>query len=195
MKQDWFRGTVSSIRPGGHRAAFVGAPRGRLMGDTGLSLPERAGPPRFEDLWEGGSVMPAKVRRAIEVEPRFTGIEVVLGLMENRDGRVVPDVSILARAGRRLVALLAVDATCSDARLLAARLADATQRAQHFCASAAILVLHSSDQSASPDKHGAYDHYVAMTAARGIPSAKRNVLHLVDGASQVPVFTVWIDGA
>jgi hypothetical protein len=195
MKQDWFRGTVSSIRPSGHRAVFVGGPGGRLLGETGLSLPERAGPPRFEDLWEAGGAMPAKARQVIEVEPRFTGIEVVLGLMENRDGRTVSEVFILARTGDRLVALLAIDATCSGACPIETRVADAALRAQRFCATSAILVLHSVEQSASTDKHGAFDHYAAMAAARGIPSAKRNVLHLVDGASKVPVFTAWIDSA
>jgi hypothetical protein len=206
MKQNWIRGTVSSIRPGGHRAVFAGAASRRLIGDTGLSLPERTGPPRFEDFWEGGGVMPMKVRRAIEVEPRFTGIEVVLGLTESRDGRAIPDISMLARAGTRLVALLAIDANSSDAHLIATRLADTAQRSQRFCASAAILVLHSTEQSALGDlvdsanlskpniKQGAFDHYVAMAAARGIPSAKRNVLYLVDGASKAPVYTVWIEG-
>jgi hypothetical protein len=193
MKQDWFRASVSSIRPGGHRTVFVGAPGRRLIGDTGLSLPERTGPPRFEDLWEAGGAMPAKVRRVIEVEPRFAGIEVVLGLMESHDGRTVPEVSILARAGDHLVALLAIDATCSGACPIEMRLADAALRAQRFCASAAILVLHSTAHAASADTQGGFDHYATMAAARGIPSAKRNVLHLVDGAGKVPVFTAWID--
>jgi hypothetical protein len=195
MKQDWLRGTVSSIRPGGHRAVFVGASGGRLIGDTGLSLPERTGPPGFEELWEAGGAMPAKARQVIEVEPRFTGIEVVLGLMESRDARTVPEVSMLARAGDRLVVMLAIDVTCSGACPIETRVADVALRAQRFCASAAILVLHSVGQSASADKHDAFDHYAAMAAACGTPSAKRNVLHLVDGASKVPVFTAWIDGA
>jgi hypothetical protein len=189
MKQNWFRGTVSSIRPGGHRTVFVGAPGKRLMGDTGLSLPERAGPPCFEDLWEAGGAMPAKVRRVIEGEPQFRGIEVVLGQMERRANRSVTEALILARAGDHLVALLAIDATCSDASLTATRVGDAAQRAQRFCASAAILILH----SALIDPPGAFDHYSAMTAARGIPSARRNVLYLVDGANSIPVFAAWID--
>jgi hypothetical protein len=191
MKQNWFRGTVSSIRPGGHRAVFVGDPGRRLMGDTGLTLPERAGPTSFEDLWQGGGAMPAKVRRVIEVEPQFTGIEVVLGQLERSANRSVTEALILARAGDHLVTMLAVDATCCDASLIATRVDDAAQRAQRFCASAAILIMH----CAETGQHGAFEHYAAMAAARGIPSARRNVLHLVDGAHRAPVFSAWIEGA
>jgi hypothetical protein len=183
MKQNRFRGTVSPIRPGTHPAALAG----RLMGDSGWSLSARSGPLRFEDLWQAGGTLPGNVRRVVEGEQCFAGIEIVLGLAENHEGGASGKLPMLARAGNRLVALLAVDAGQVDAQSIDAHLIDMAGRAQRFCASAAILIVQSTD---SQDR---FRHFAAMAAAHGIPSARRNVLHLVDDASVTPLFAAWIE--
>jgi hypothetical protein len=184
MKQNGFRRTVSPIRPAAHPAALAG----RLMGDSGWSLSARCGPPRFEDLWQAGGALPDKARRVIEDEPCFAGFEIVLGLAENREVSRSGELPMLARAGNRLVALLAIDAGHVDAQSIEACLAGAAGHGQRFCASATILIVQAADG------YDAFYHYAAMAAAHGVPSARRDVLHLLDGGGGAPLFSAWIEG-
>jgi hypothetical protein len=184
MKQHWFRGTASGH--GMRHAALAGG----LMGDSGWWLSARAGPPRFEDIWRSDRALPDTARRVIEEEPRFAGLEIVLGLTDHDSG-AANEVPMLARGGDHLVALLAVDAAHVDARSLEAHLADTSRRAHRFCAHAAILVVQA---TGGPD---AFHCFAAMAAARGLPSARRNVLHLLGGvdADALPLFAAWIEAS
>jgi hypothetical protein len=183
MKQHWFRGTATAV-PGVPTAALAG----RLMGDSGWSLSGHCGPPRFEDIWQAGGGLPETARRAIEAEPRFAGLEIVLGLAESGETDASGAMFMLGRAGDCLVGLLAVDAGHVGGPSLEAHLADVARRAQRFCAGAAILIVQSTD------RRDAFEHFVGIAAAHGVSSVGRGVLFRVWGAGAGPLFVVWIEG-